>query len=129
MNSQTMKPLSREYLQNIYQETQQVNRKKKINDFISYFYNEVKMSAQLQNKKSFVYYLDTNLNNSTLLFKEYQDEILSGIQQLFPDSKVHCSNVITAKDNSIQVLEDIDEKLKPFLNMKNVREALIVDWS
>jgi hypothetical protein len=129
MNPQTLEPLSREYLQNIYQVTQEAIRKRKINDFISWCYNEVKMSAQLQNKKSFIYYLDINMNNSAQLFKDNKDEILSGIQLLFPDSKIHCSNIVVAKDNSIQHVQDIDEKLKPFLNMKNIREALIVDWS
>lgn len=129
MKSNTLEPLSREYLQNVYQETQEANRKRKIRDFISWFYNEVKISAQLQNKTLYVYYLDNTMNNNHLLFRDLKDEILLEIQKLFPDSKVHYSNVVVAKDNSIHNIQDIDEKLKPFLNMRNIREALIVDWS
>lgn len=129
MNSQTLEPLSREYLQNIYQQTQEEIRKRKIKICITSFYNAIKTAAQTSNKKLFVFYLNDTMNNNHQLFKEYRDEILLEIQQLFPDSKVYYSNVVVGKDNSIHNIQDIDEKLKPFLNMNNIREALIVDWS
>jgi len=62
-------------------------------------------------------------------YKDNMDEILSGLQKLFPGSTVKLSNMCTGNDGKRYDISTMDEKMLPFINQKNAFECIVVDWS
>jgi hypothetical protein len=68
-------------------------------------------------------------NTEYKFYKDNMDEILSGLQKLFPGCTVKLANMCTGNDGKRYDISTMDEKMLPFINQKNAFECIVVDWS
>ena len=62
-------------------------------------------------------------------YKDNMDEILSGLQKLFPGCTVKLVNMCTGNDGKRYDISTMDEKMLPFINQQKAFECIVIDWS
>ena len=62
-------------------------------------------------------------------YKDNMEDILSGLQKLFPGCSVKLVNMCTGNDGKRYDISTMDEKMLPFINKQNAFECIVVDWS
>ena len=56
-------------------------------------------------------------------------DILDGLRILFPDSIVEYSLFVRGNDGQMHDLSKMDEKVRPFVNMQQAENNIVIDWS
>jgi hypothetical protein len=113
-----------------------------INNYVTYIYKEAIQQAKTSTSTSYSLDIDpqrtymkrkTNINvqycSQYKFYKDNMEEILSGLQRLFPDCSVKLSNMCTGNDGKRYDISTMDEKMLPFINQQNTFECIIIDWS
>lgn len=62
-------------------------------------------------------------------YKDNMEEILSSLKVLFPDCSVKLANMCSGKDRKRYDISLMDEKVRSFINMHEVFECIVVDWT
>jgi hypothetical protein len=73
--------------------------------------------------------MNAHMNSEYKFYKDNMEEILSGLQSLFPGCTVKFSKMCTGNDGKRHDISTIDEKMLPFINQRNTFECIVVDWS
>lgn len=56
-------------------------------------------------------------------------DILDSLRILFPDSSVEYSLFVRGNDGQMHDLSKMDEKVRPFVNMQQSQNNIVIDWS
>jgi hypothetical protein len=62
-------------------------------------------------------------------YRNNMPEILRDLQNLFPDSSITHANLTLGQDGKMYTTSNIEESIRPFLNIQNSKEYIIIDWS
>ena len=132
-------PMSRYEMRGLKSKNDEKLRSEKVNKCVNEIYRQsVQMAGSSTNTS---YSLNINPNNHRIVlnnintnseynfYKDNMEEILSGLQRLFPDCSVRLSNMCTGNDGKRYDISKMDEKMLPFINHKNAFECIVVDWS
>ena len=132
------KPISRESMQMLKAEKDERVRVETVKGIINVIYTNAIQAAEIKGHTS--YSLDINprkqrhpmpnyIDPEYKLYKDSMEEILSGLQKLFPGCTVKLANMCTGNDGKRYDISTMDEKMLPFINQQNAFECIVVDWS
>lgn len=66
----------------------------------------------------------------TIKFTETdKDDLLSGLRSLFPDCLVEYQILVQGNDGKVYDFSKMDKAMLPFINNRQTRECLVIDWS
>jgi len=136
-----MEPLSREYLLGLKIQNDEKNRLFFINQQVQQIYLKVKQIAETTTNTSFKQEVP-NINprayeqhkqRGTIhphqYFRDNMGDILNKLKEIFPDSNIEFKTLSRGQDGKMYDIKDIDEKMKPFINISLNQDFIIVDWS
>jgi hypothetical protein len=121
--------------------TDEEMRIERVNRCVSFIYGRAVEQAKTSTSTSYSFDIDpqqirqrilpinANMNSEYKFYKDNMEEILSGLQKLFPGCSVRLSNMCTGNDGKRYDISTMDEKMLPFINHKNAFECIVVDWS
>ena len=92
---------------------------------IARIYHEAVRQATTSTSTSY----SLHIGPESKFYKDNMEEILSGLQSLFPGCTVKFSKMCTGNDGKRYDISTMDEKMLPFINQKNAFECIVVDWS
>jgi hypothetical protein len=133
--------MSREIMQTLKAKKDEELRIEKVNLRVTQIYSQAVRYAETTTAKNFsldidphqslkrVHMMNDTSSSEYQFYKDNMDEILSGLQRLFPDCSVKLSNMCTGNDGKRYDISTMDEKMLPFINQKNAFECIVVDWS
>ena len=136
-----MQPLSREYLLGLKIQNDEKNRIFFIDQQVQQIYFKVKQIAETTTNTSFKQEVP-NINprekeehkqRGTIhphqYFRDNMGDILNKLKEIFPDSNIEFKTLSRGQDGKMYDIKDIDEKMKPFINISLNQDFIIVDWS
>ena len=108
-----------------------------VKGIINVIYRNAIQVAETQGHTSYSLDIDPNPQRCGIIiskteykfYKDNMDEILSGLQKLFPGCSVKLANMCTGNDGKRYDISTMDEKMLPFINQQNAFECIVVDWS
>ena len=62
-------------------------------------------------------------------YRNNMPEILGNLQELFPECFITHANLTRGQDGKMYTTSNIEESIRPFLNIENSKEYIIIDWS
>lgn len=144
-------PMSRDEMLSLKSKTDEEMRIEKVKNRVTQIYNQAVSLAKTSTSTSYSLDIDpqqirqrilpmnANMNHSGKFndmasseykfYKDNMEEILSGLQRLFPGCSVRLSNMCTGNDGKRYDISTMDEKMLPFINQKNAFECIVIDWS
>ena len=69
------------------------------------------------------------MNSEYKFYKDNIEDILSGLQTLFPGCAIKFVNMCMGYDGKRYDVSTIDEKMLPFINQAKTFECILIDWS
>lgn len=86
-------------------------------------YGEARSAAETTGATSYKYKVvdSFQIHNMT--------DILDSLRILFPDSSVEYSLFVRGNDGQMHDLSKMDEKVRPFVNMQQSQNNIVIDWS
>jgi len=137
-----MQPLSREYLLGLKIQNDEKNRIFFIDQQVQQIYFKVKQIAETTTNTSFKQevpninlkvYEQHKQQTGTIhphqYFRDNIEDIINKLMDLFPDSNIEFKTLSRGQDGKMYDIKDIDEKMKPFINISLNQEFIVVDWS
>jgi hypothetical protein len=137
-----MEPLSREYLRRLKAQTDEKNRIFFIDQQVQQIYLKVKQTAETTTNTSFKQevpninlkvYEQHKQQTGTIhphqYFRDNIEDIINKLKEIFPDSSVEFKRLSRGQDGKMYDIKDIDEKMKPFINISLNQDFIIVDWT
>jgi len=98
------------------------NRLKGIKQSVTEIYTSAIRHAETKSEPSYYFYANEFHSNNI-------QEILSGLQALFPDCTVKYAKMGSGTDGKQYDILTIDEKTLPFMNMRSVSHRIVIGWS
>ena len=133
----SLKPVSRESMSRLKAAADVVIHEKQVKYLISHFYSQAitkaktstETSIQLQGYGDFCN--SENYGSEKLIkFTETdKDDLLSGLRSLFPDCLVEYQILVQGNDGKMYDFSKMDKAMLPFINNRQTRECLVIDWS
>lgn len=98
------------------------NRLKGIKQSVTDIYRNAISHAETTTETSYTFYVyEFQINNI--------QDILSGLQGLFPDCTVKYAKMCNGGNNTMIDILTLDETMLPFLKNKRVYPCILIDWS
>ena len=69
------------------------------------------------------------LNNSDPFILANMPDILDGLRFFFPDCTIEHALLVKGNDGLLYDISKMDEKMRPFINMQQGQNYLVIDWS
>jgi hypothetical protein len=136
-----MQPLSRENLLGLKIQKDEKNRIFFIDQQVQQIYFKVKQIAETTTNTSFKQEVpnihprekEEHKQRGTIYphqyFRDNMGDILNKLKEIFPDSNIEFKTLSRGQDGKMYDIKDIDEKMKPFINISLNQDFIIVDWS
>jgi len=125
-------PMDRNTMRGLKEKKDEEARIEKVKFRVSQIYHLAVRQAQTTTNTTYSLDIDTQQNQYNSEYQFYKDnmeEILSGLQRLFPDCSVKLVKMCVGYDGKRYDISTIDEKMLPFMNHKQAFECIVVDWS
>lgn len=137
-------PVSSEYMRSLKAKNDEMKRLAEIEKWIKNIYNQALNAATTSGDTSYRFELPDDqhafIRNVVALKKDmtipHQDffrtnvqDILRGLQCLFPDCNVERTTLSRGQDGNMYDITKIDDKLLPFINVQANKDYIIIDWS
>jgi len=136
-----MQPLSRENLLGLKIPNDERNRIFFIDQQVQQIYFKVKQIAETTTNTSFKQEVpnihprekEQHKQRGTIhphqYFRDNIEDIINKLKEIFPDSNIEFKTLSRGQDGKMYDIKDIDEKMKPFINISLNQEFIVVDWS
>ena len=138
-----MEPVSRAYLRGLKAQTDEENRIKFVEQYVSQVYVEAKQTARTTTQTSFhkeVHFvnparedslpiLPSGLKGQRRMVRDNIFDILGRLRTLFPDSSIEFKSLSRGQDGKMYDIVNIDERMKPFINPRHNQDVIVIDWS
>jgi len=122
-----MEPVSRAYLRGLKAQTDEENRIRLVEQYVTSVYGQVKNIATSTTQTRFQYQVH-NHHGQTVM-SDIMPDILIRLQSLFPDSNVEFKPLSRGQDGKMYNISDIDDRMKPFINIQFNQDFIVIDWS
>lgn len=135
-------PMNRDAMRGMKAKKDEELRTQKINTCVMRIYNEAIRYAETNSGTFYSLDIDRQQVSKRLLqpgctivgteyqfYKDNMEEILSGLQDLFPGCTVKLAKMCTGNDGKRYDISKMDDKMLPFINQQNAFECIVVDWS
>jgi len=155
MSKESYEPLSKEDLKNLRRKTDEENRLNNISRIVKKIYAEVIEYAKLSTESVFRYYIPKKegygdicrvfpqkrylyvrktdglyvTNDDIKFIEQNMTDIIKGLNVLFPDSSIEHKAYSIGNDGLYHELPYLNDKIKPFINIRDLEEYIIIDWS
>jgi hypothetical protein len=143
---ETLVPISRDTMKILKaqkdEEMRQVLEKNRVNGIIGIIkiiYSSAKRIAETTYNLSYNYPLPLTYareagsvvqpSQSAEFHKTNMDDILDGLRDLFPGCSVFNTSLSRGQDGKMYDISNIDEMVRPFINMSQSQKYIIIDWS
>jgi hypothetical protein len=123
-----MEPVSRMYLRGLKARADEENRVKYVEHYVTSVYSQVKRTATITTQTRFQYQVEEHNNGQTSV-RDNMPDILIRLQTLFPDSKVDFKTLSRGQDGKMYDINDVDERMKPFINTRFNQDFIVIDWT
>jgi hypothetical protein len=123
----TLTPISRDAMRKLKAQSDEENRHRVIEQHISSMYTAAIQAAKTSTKTQWI--LEIRAGQEFLI--QNIDDILCGLQDLFPDCPVEFKSITMAMgpDRQLHDISTLDEKARMFIGNKQVKECITIDWS
>jgi len=136
-------PMSRDEMRGLKAKKDEELRIQKITSCVQMIYNQAVGTAKTSTITTYSFDIDPNQtrlripinapmhppNSEYQFYKDNMEEILSGLQDLFPGCTVKLAKMCTGNDRKRYDISTMDEKMLPFINQQQSFECIIIDWS
>lgn len=127
----SLNPISRDEMRQRKAVKDETLRAQQVLRFVQQIYNSATQYADTTSAT--VYRFDANLIQHQPIIMANMDEIIQNLRTLFPGCNVEYKIVttVTGNDGKQYDLSTLDEKLKPFINMRSQQttNSIIIDWT
>jgi hypothetical protein len=127
----SLNPISRDEMRQRKAVRDEALRAQQVSQFIRQIYNNATQIADSTSET--VYRFDARQTNIQHILMANMDEIINSLRTLFPDCLVEYKSVttVTGNDGKQYDLSTLDEKLRPFINMRSqqTNNSIIIDWT
>lgn len=120
-------PVSREYMRNLKAKNDEMKRLAEIEKWIKDIYTLAIRSAT--NSVDTSYQLQIQNHHSQDFVRTNIQDILRGLQCLFPDCTVKFTKLSRAQDGKMYDISKMDEKILPFIKAGETQDCIVIDWS
>jgi hypothetical protein len=122
-------PVSRDAMRELKAKTDEENRLTQINQYVKSMYNNAIQSAKTSTKTQ--WRLEIHTHPYQVFLIQNMDDILSGLQYLFPDCSVEFKSLTMAigPDRQMHDISTLDEKALMFIGNRQVKQCITIDWS
>ena len=122
-----MEPVSRAYLLGLKAQTDEENRIRHVEQYVSNIYSQAKQTAQSSAQTSFQHRVQDHFGQ--LAIRDNIFDILARLRTLFPDSSIEYKSLSRGQDGKMYDIVNIDERMKPFINPRHNQDVIVSDWS
>jgi hypothetical protein len=122
-----MEPVSRAYLLGLKAQTDEENRIRHVEQYVSNIYSQAKQTARTTTQTSFQY--KVLQETGSFAFRDSIFDILARLRSLFPDSSIEYKSLSRGQDGKMYDIVNIDERMKPFINPRHNQDVIVIDWS
>jgi len=132
MIKMSLTPISRVSLLGLKAKKGEEERQNKINEYVTDIYSRT-VGIAANTKETCAYYVIPRNHgiNGKIVYSEFHTtnikEIIANLQDLFPNCLVEYKT-LTWKDEKPYDISKIDEKTLPFINVKNSKPYIVIDW-
>jgi hypothetical protein len=122
-----MEPVSRAYLRGLKAQTDEENRIRHVEQYVSNIYSQAKQTARTTTQTSFQHQVQDHHGQNFM--SDIMPDVLVRLQSLFPDSNVNFKTLSRGKDGKMYDIVNIDERMKPFIDTRYDQSFIVIDWS
>jgi len=122
-------PMSRDEMRQLKTKTDEAARVQRVEQIVRTIYSLAIQIARASTNTQYIY--DMSHQPCFPLITANMDDILRGLQSLFPDCSVEFKNVTMAMgpDRQMHDISTLDEKALIFIGNRQVKECIIIDWT
>ena len=122
-----MEPVSREYLLGLKVKTDEKNRIQQVQQYAQNIYSQVEQIATTTTQTRFQQPVQNHHQHFSM--RDIMPDVLDKLRGLFPDSKVDVKSLSRGQDGKMYDIADIDDRMKPFINIQFNQDFIVIDWS
>lgn len=129
-------PVSREFMQALKAKRDEEKRIEKVNKCVESIYNQAIHEAEASDSTLYTLHIHPGggfageMSYSDYKFyTENMEDILSGLQYIFPGCNVKFAKMCSGNDGMIYDVTSIGEKIFPFVDPNKIVECIVIDWS
>ena len=127
-------PMTRDEMRSLKAETDEKNRLRGVEQYVNTIYQAVIQTAQTSTKTEWRAEFHNGQGGTALDSKfiiTNIDDVLRGLQNLFPGCSVDFKTVTTAMgaDGQMHDISTLDEKVIMFIGNRHVKQSISIDWS
>ena len=122
-----MEPVSRAYLRGLKAQTDEENRIRHVEQYVASIYSQVKRAASNTSQTRFQYQVHSHHGQNFM--SDIMPDVLIRLQNLFPDSNVEFKPLSRGQDGKMYNISNIDDRMKPFINIQSNQDFIVIDWS
>jgi hypothetical protein len=126
----TLTPMSRDEMRHLKAQADEAARVQLVEQHVRSMYHLAIQIARSSTKTQYIYDVGQHSHVSPFISNNI-DDILCGLQDLFPDCSVEFKSVTMAMgpDRQIHDISTLDEKALIFIGNRQVKQCIIIDWS
>jgi len=117
--------LSRSTLLGLKAQADEETRIRNVKSYVENICHQVMNIARTSTQTRF----QLEVGNHYPYIRDNMPDILEKLQTLFPDSKVDTKFLYRGLDKKMYDIADIDERMKPFIDIRLKQEYIVIDWS
>ena len=122
-------PIFRQSLQSMKAIKDEENRINQINKIVRQIYSNVISQAETKSDTKYQYEIPYIRNQKDEFFIKNMPEIITGLQKLFLDCTIEHTTLTRGHDGKMYDISKMDEKVRVFINNRENKDYIIIDWS
>ena len=124
-------PVTRDYMRSLKAKNDEIKRMAEIEKCIKDIYTLAINTATNTNYTSYQFQIQEYIigRNSPDFARTNIQDILRGLQCLFPDCTVEFIKLARAQDGKMYDISKMDEKILPFIKAEGTQDCIVIDWS
>ena len=123
-------PVTRDYMRNLKAKNDEMKRLAEIESYIKNIYTHAINTATTTNYTSYQFQIQQHITrNGPDFARTNMQDIIRGLQCLFPDCTVEFTILTRAQDGKMYDISKMDEKILPFINSGATQDCIVIDWS
>jgi hypothetical protein len=123
-------PMSRDEMRQLKTKTDEAARVQQVEQNVKMMYTFATNTAKTSTNTQYIYDIGQHSHLAPFIITN-MDDILRGLQVLFPDCSVEFKTVTMAMgpDRQMHDISTLDEKALMFIGNRQVKQCIIIDWS
>jgi hypothetical protein len=132
----SLTPVSRDSMRLRKAQKEEAARTARVNQIISEIYMYAVRTAENTTETSYKYEIrmpdasnSVHESREMIIHTTRMPDILAGLQQLFPDCSVTHKLLVIGQDGKTHDISTINPDLLPFIQVRQKKEYIVIDWS